>query len=237
MSKQLKLKFKKILKKADFTHADLEYHQELVPEAKQQFSETISIIIENLSEEDKTRIRSANIERQKKFEKELDARRKAPTHQDDLTEDAEEEDTNSITEPDTDDEEVLEKNHKKSELKKVFHRIAELTHPDKVGVSGFSDIECLRLEKIFKRARQAYEDENWYILYTIAVDLAIELPIPTQENIKWTEDDIVNTLTKISEIAGSLVWVWYTGDDAAKFHALKCYFQQNYGLDLIETND
>jgi len=37
MPKQLRLKFKKILKQAEFVHADLEYHEQLVPEAKQLF--------------------------------------------------------------------------------------------------------------------------------------------------------------------------------------------------------
>ena len=39
MSKRTKLKFKKMLKKAEFVHADLEYHEELITDAKVEFNE------------------------------------------------------------------------------------------------------------------------------------------------------------------------------------------------------
>ena len=41
MSKRIQLKFKKMLKKAEFVHADLEYHEELVFEAKADFNEAL----------------------------------------------------------------------------------------------------------------------------------------------------------------------------------------------------
>ena len=234
MSKQLKLKFKKILKKADFTHADLEYHEELLPEAKQYFADTITKIIEELSEEDKTAVRTADDRRQKEFEEELDARRNSSQPEDSdveanppSNEDVEEEENNQES----------EQTEKESELKNLFRRIAALTHPDKAIAKGISNAEKLRLEKIFMRAKKAYDDRNWYILYSIAFDLNLELPDPGQDSISWVEGDIQNTLEEIARIAGTIVWVWYTGDDAAKLHALKCYFQQNYGLDLIEVND
>ena len=52
MSKQLKLKFKKILKKAEFVNADLEYHQELSTEAKKLFAEAVRSLINQLSTEE-----------------------------------------------------------------------------------------------------------------------------------------------------------------------------------------
>ncbi len=39
MSKRIALKFKKMLKKAEFVHADLEYHEELFGDAKIEFNE------------------------------------------------------------------------------------------------------------------------------------------------------------------------------------------------------
>jgi len=234
MSKQLKLKFKKILKKADFTHADLEYHEELLPEAKQHFADAITKIIEELSDDDKNAIRAADDIRQKEFEKELDVRRNSSQPE---TNDA---DTDPPSDEDTEAEgsnQESEQPEKESELKNLFRRIATLTHPDKAVAKGISSVERARLEKIFIRAKKAYDDESWYILHSIAFDLNIELPDPDQDNINWVEEDIQNTLGEIARIAGTIVWVWYAGDDNAKLHALKCYFQQNYGLDLIETND
>ena len=49
MSKRIKLKFKKMLKKAEFVHADLEYHEELVFEAKADFNEAFLERIQKMS--------------------------------------------------------------------------------------------------------------------------------------------------------------------------------------------
>ena len=43
------------------------------------------------------------------------------------------------------------------ELKRLFHKIAEHTHPDKVGVSGVSEKEAARLEKLFKKWFTVFE--------------------------------------------------------------------------------
>ncbi len=53
MSRQIELKFKKMLKKAEFVHADLEYHEELLGEAKSQFSTALNEIVDSLPDEEK----------------------------------------------------------------------------------------------------------------------------------------------------------------------------------------
>ena len=45
MSKQLKYKLKKTLKNAEFVHADLEYHQELLPDAENLFNAEIKKLL------------------------------------------------------------------------------------------------------------------------------------------------------------------------------------------------
>lgn len=240
MSKQLKLKFKKILKQADFAHADLEYHEQLLPEAKQNFADAITKIINEMDKEDQDAIREADRKRQEKFEKELNARRSASPA--DEEEEAIEETEGSLTTTDSEAEEseVSEKEiilEKESELKNLFRRIAALTHPDKAAAKGTSETEKIRLEKIFMCAKKAYDEGNWYMLYSIAFDLDIPLSDPREENIEWVEEDIKNTMAEVSRIANTIVWVWYVGDEAAQLHALKSYFQQNYGLELIQTND
>ena len=56
MSKQVKLKFKKLLKKAEFVQADFEYHDELLPEAKLEFAKAVNEILSTLSPEDQQKI-------------------------------------------------------------------------------------------------------------------------------------------------------------------------------------
>jgi len=52
MSKQVKLKFKKLIKQAEFVHADLEYHEELSIDAKNLFRDAIQDEIQSLSAEE-----------------------------------------------------------------------------------------------------------------------------------------------------------------------------------------
>lgn len=238
MSKQLKFKFKKTLKKAEFVHADLEYHEQLVSEAKKLFSEEVRRHLEKLSAEDQTLLQEESARR---AEAQLEAAQRRAGRAESLKQLEEKPHplppeevctslvttTHSVEEAPPDDE---NQKTKSTELKKLFHRIAEQTHPDKVRASGFSDKEIYRLEKVFKRARGAYENNNWYILYSIAADLDLKTQTPTQEHIDWIEDDIRNTMGAIAIIDNLLAWMWYTGTPVKKQLALKDYFRQVYNF-------
>ena len=56
MSKQVKLKFKKLLKKAEFVHADLEYHEELFPEAQKGFFVVVNEILSTIPDDERARM-------------------------------------------------------------------------------------------------------------------------------------------------------------------------------------
>ena len=238
MSKQLKFKFKKTLKKAEFVHADLEYHQQLVSEAKKLFSEEVLRLVERLPAEEQILLQEESARR---AAAQIEAAQRRARGSEDLkqleekphTLAPEEACTSLVTtiysvEGDTDSDE--KQKTKSAELKKLFHRIAEQTHPDKVRASGFSDKEIYRLEKVFKRALTAYENNNWYILYSIAADLDLKTQTPTQEHIEWIEDDIRNTMGAIAIIGNLLAWMWYAGPPVKKQLALKDYFRQVYNF-------
>jgi hypothetical protein len=87
----------------------------------------------------------------------------------------------------------------------------------------------MRLEKIFKRALEAYNDDNWYVVYSIALELQIPLDVESEDYIIWIDEDIRKTLSNISRIGNTVAWMWYVGDEASKAYALKNYFEQIYG--------
>jgi len=235
MSKQLKYKLKKTLKNAEFVHADLEYHQELFAEAKVEFNKEVSRLLEKLSPEEQARLKEI-VER--KISEEIAARMGSTTKNEE-TEDEVPEITESncmdliVTDGNSEDGEAetkvdLEKS-KLIELKRLFRKIAELTHPDKLAAMGFSEQEATRLEKIFKRALQAYNDDNWYVIYSTALELQIPLDVESEDYIDWIDEDIRKTLSNISRIGSTVAWMWYVGDEASKTYALKSYFEQIYG--------
>ena len=234
MPKQLKLKFKKTLKKADFIHADLEFHQELIGEAKRMFASAVEELLNTLSAEEHKKLNSvldqateARLEEIKKaaWERNESEKGNAEPNDDD---DTETHTAKNELDLHNDPHEAPPKN-KSAELKKLFHKIAALTHPDKIKVSESGRKNAQKLEKIFKKALDAYTNHNWYILYSIAIDLDIEIAELTEEHVMWVEEDIRETMAKISIINNLLAWIWYTGDDDQKLLALKDYFYQTCG--------
>ena len=210
-------------------HADLEYHQELSQDALLEFQEAINKLLAILTDE------------QRRALKDYLDRQPRPTPPTRPEEHKEEEPTL----PDYDDigalvitdieasaeEHELPKINKELELKKLFRRIAEQSHPDKVRASGFSEKEVARLRSIFMRAREAHDNENWYILYSIAIQLGLEIEEPTAEEIDWIEEDIKKTLAAIAGIANLSAWHWYIGNEEDKNQVLRYYFLQAYDFE------
>lgn len=236
MSKQVKLKFKKLVKQAEFVHADLDYHTGLLSEAKQKFLDRVNEVLNSLSPEERKVI--------EEFQKEKNLRALAEKEaQDSVEEEFDELEDESLTvavvEDDGDGFEVdpaLEPTDipevKASALKKLFYKIADLTHPDKTAARGKNKLEVKQLEKIFKNAQSAYSSGNWYVLYTIALDLDIQVEDPSEEQIAWIEEDIKGTLGKISQIGSLIAWAWYTGNPIVKHRAVQSYFKQSFGFDI-----
>ena len=241
MAKQVRLKFKKLLKKAEFVHADLEYHEELLPEAKQEFMAHVNEIFQALPLDEKKKI---NEQREKSLKEETERleREAEESQEGDKEEEAEEEEISHT--PDKGDEldDLPEIENpdvspvKGSELKKLYYKVADKTHPDKVIARGASETEAKRLEKMFMSAQAAYKNANWYLLYSLAMDLDIEVADPTKETLRWLEEDIKGTMSKISNVAGLIIWAWYVGSDTVKDQALKSYFLQAYDYKLESTS-
>ena len=235
MSKQLKYKFKKTLKNAEFVHADLEYHKELLPEAQNLFNEEIARVVDELSDDDRKKMNEILEERVKLQQEQIiqNAKKKQDRAEEEESQ-AEDSSDTALTkfEGEIDDSENIREKperEKTGQLRKLFHKIAEQTHPDKVQANGLSNAEATRREKIFKRALNAYNNDNWYILYSIGVSLDIPMNNISQEHIEWVEEDIRQTLAEISVIGSLLAWVWYVGNDDTKERTIRDYFYQVCG--------
>jgi len=234
MSKQLKYQLKKTLKKAEFVHADLEYHEEVGVDASNLFNKRIQELFMALPDDVKEQL--LHYQSMKAAAAQAAA---VPTEEpeEDL-EESDDETTDIVptdiepSAPTEEEKEIEEVKMKDSELKKLFRRIAALSHPDKLAAAGLSETEVERMEKIFKRARAAFERENWFVLYTIAVDLGLELDTESERHIHWIEQDIKNTERLIAELANRTYWHWYSADsDTIKNNAIRHYFLHVYNYD------
>jgi hypothetical protein len=89
---------------------------------------------------------------------------------------------------------------KNKDLKKLYRKIAEKTHPDKVGSDKYSSM--------FSDSAKAYQDNNLGLLIEIAGRLNIEVSelspesiLLLEENIKFLENDIIMKKKSTS-------WAW-----------------------------
>ena len=229
MSKQLKLKFKKLLKKADFIHADLEYHEELVAEATQLFHEEVQEWFSRLPPEEQKKLHSIAAARRPPLPK--------PKTPEKVTDDDENEGLSAdgpmslvelekgLAEENENDPQSADK---EKELKRLFYQIAGSAHPDKAVARGAGPDEIKRLEKLFRKAASSYKTGNWYSLYSIASELGLDLGVPSDDHLEWVEEDMRSAMGAIAKIAHLIVWAWYTGDPLTKDAALRSYFLQSY---------
>jgi len=228
MSKQVDLKFKKLLKNAEFVHADLEYHEQLLPEAKHEFFKTVNEIYQQLSPEDQKKIDNS---RARKLQEALEEQNKQIEEKEE-TEPAETTETEEPKESPEEDEGPV----KAKAVKLLYRRIASQTHPDKSEAAKLSSKYADRRVAQFKRAQKAYKDKNWFVLYQIAMEMGIPVPTPSKETLKWIEEDIKVTEDSIGDIASLVVWVFYSGGDFDKQTAIRSYFQQAFDFELGEIN-
>ena len=234
MSKQLKLRFQKLLKKADFVQADLEYHEELIGEAKTLFSQEVAAAIKNLSPELQQKIRDHDKKLQLEQEEKIRAAAAADTEEDEEAPDDESSDTSLAESEHTAQEEPdpAPGAEKMGQVKKLYRQIAALTHPDKAQARGLSLRETAHFEKIFIQAKTAYEKSNWYVLYSLALLLDLDVAPPSAEQLNWLEEDIRTTMASISIFGNMLAWMWYNGDGQLKHTALNNFFEQAYGISI-----
>ena len=233
MSKQVQLKFKKLLKKAEFVHADLEYHEELITEAKQGFFAVVEETFSSLPADIRSKLteyRNNQVAKQQEGVMPNKTSAGDPELQRDMVQNKE-----TLYSPDHPEGINLNPDNvdeptdvKSAETKRLFHKIAAIAHPDKASLKGLHPAEVTRLEELFKKATEAYNSNNWYILYSVASDLNIEITDPSGDHIDWLEEDIKNTFGRISDIASRVAWVWYTGNGISKNLALRDYFKQIY---------
>jgi len=247
MSKRTELKFKKMLKKAEFVHADLEYHEELVYEAKADFNEAFLDRINNMSRrERKYWLRHLHKLNDKKAKQLLEEAEKESKKRAEAEEENEQEERSLVKNKEifvdgqTGEEFYLnpdeiedsdDDDDKSKVIKKLYRKIASETHPDKLIASGFSQAQVERREGMFKKAKEAYERDNWYTLYSIAIDLGISPGDIDEKQISWIEEDVKLTMGRISRIGQLFVWVWYTSSDEQKERVMDQYFKQVYKWD------
>ncbi len=115
--------------------------------------------------------------------------------------------------------------------KKLYRKIAKETHPDKYDQLDVSDEEKESLHDIFKRAAEAYENDDVPEMIRLALSLNIEvqdLGMDEDEVIEYIQKAIHKTEKELEQMSESFVWMWGTsfGNVEMRVRLLDAYLRQ-----------
>jgi hypothetical protein len=121
----------------------------------------------------------------------------------------------------------IEKRPIPEEFKKIYRKIMLIVHPDKlVGMSDLSERD--RLERLAVSATSAVDDENWYSLTSIAIELGINLDDVPDEYVLGVDKSCANMERKIKSMKGSYVICWKDADDKRKEKLIDQYIELRF---------
>jgi hypothetical protein len=95
---------------------------------------------------------------------------------------------------------------KEKELTKLYYRIAEKTHPDKLINKDIPNKEKEKLESLYKDAGKASSENNYDVLVDIADKLGFDDIINSEF---FLEKSIDKVNTKIKHLKTTYAWAWY----------------------------
>jgi len=88
--------------------------------------------------------------------------------------------------------------------KKLFKKIALMTHPDRVN----DDLMKEKLRKVFLRASQAIESADMDDLIGVALELNLDAGLDDEQLIPMLEGKIKKTKHEITQVESSVEWIW-----------------------------
>ena len=185
----VKRRYRLISAKLEFVKKELEITKDIFVDAKMEFSEDF-----------KKRVEIVDDHPPQEQNKEEQEESQISNHRRETKQDISDEDIEKHI-----------KEEKDEELKKVFKKIARKTHPDLL--YNKSAFERGKKEALFRNAKLAIEEEDFFELSKIAKELGIEPPQPTKKHVKMMEKTVEKISGEIKTIKGTVAWVWYHEDD------------------------
>lgn len=113
----------------------------------------------------------------------------------------------------TKEEQKKDKAPKEKELIKLYHRIANKTHPDKLINKDITSKEKTNLETLYKEATVASAEHNYDDLVDIANKLGFDDVLESEHYLTKS----INKLNhKLEFLKSTYAWVWYHSKDEVK---------------------
>ena len=120
-------------------------------------------------------------------------------------------------------------------IKKLFRKIAIMTHPDKL--TKLDDYERERKTELFLRAREAAEAGKWFALVETANALGIQTPKPDEEQIGLLNSESANIDKDIENIEATYAWVMYNLETDEQRKLLMTTYLKVLGVNFDKDTD
>ena len=112
-------------------------------------------------------------------------------------------------------DESLKKNNTPPWAKRVFRKIAMITHPDKMP-KDLDESMTKRLIAMYQKAKDSIGQSKYADLIMIASDLDIDLQKIEIDNLSFFKNKEIDLQSKIKKIKSSVFWIWAHSTDDQK---------------------
>jgi hypothetical protein len=108
-----------------------------------------------------------------------------------------------------------------AELKKLYRKIVQETHPDKVSALGLGQKEVDRRSKLYKRVIEAFKKSEEDVLVEAALDLDIDTGLDETRVAESLRKRATILEKEIKAIKGSVEWYWVHASEEDKIRVIK----------------
>jgi hypothetical protein len=129
----------------------------------------------------------------------------------------------TTTEPTIEEDNDSQLKCQNKDIKKLYRKIVELTHPDKAEDQ----------EDIFREATRAYKEENLAMLLEIASELRIKIDELSDQSMKLVQENIQDLETKVEELKQSTAWAWHNCKSSEEKDMLARMILSYKGIDIV----
>ena len=121
-------------------------------------------------------------------------------------------------------------------FRKIFHKLALLLHPDKLP-PDLSRPERHEKLNLFKKAKNAFEGRQYFILLELASDYNIKLPRNYKQQTQWMKRETERLTTEIETEKKTYNYRFAECDDKhQKDQIVRAFMRQLFGIEIPQNN-
>jgi hypothetical protein len=121
----------------------------------------------------------------------------------------------------------------KEDVKNVFKKIAQKTHPDKLIKEDTSTSTYKEKVDMYKEALGSVENRDWSRVIEIAMELGIDVSDVKNDDSDYLNESIKALTSKTKELQNTYAWIWYHAENKEN---AKQMILQSLGLNKEKEN-